>query len=298
MKIIETNPNTDLQHVVDNAEKGTVICLSEGVYKQKIEINTDGVTLRGQGEKTIIRYDDYAKKKDNNGVEYNTFRTYTVAVCANNVRLENLTIQNGAGNSPQKGQEVALTAYGNLVAENCVFVSEQDTLFCGPLPDDLIVRYDGFLKDKLRKKGELKQIYRNCKIFGTVDFIFGCANALFDRCKIISLNDGRKGFAAAPAHSSEQHVGFVFNECEFDCSCGVKDESIFLARPWRDYGKATFVNCTYGKHISAEGFDKWNDTDRDKTARFAEYGVICGKRVRWSKKATRAETDALLDYFQ
>ena len=31
---------------------------------------------------------------------------------------------------------------------------------------------------------------------------------------------------------------------------GVADESIYLARPWRDYGLAVFENCTYGQHIA------------------------------------------------
>ena len=131
-----------------------------------------------------------------------------------------------------------------------------------------------------------------------MDFIFGCGDALFDNCEIKSLFDIRgHGYTAAPAHSLEQNIGFVFNECRFTAEESVADSSIFLARPWRDYGKCSYINCTYGEHISCEGFDKWNDTNRDKTARFAEYGEKPAGRVPWSKTLSEDEKTALLAYF-
>lgn len=291
-------PNDNLQALLNVVEPRSTIKLAKGVYRQKLEIDVPYLTIEGEGaEDTVIELDDYAKKLDEKGVEYNTFRTYTVAVCADNVTIRNLTISNSAGNSREKGQEVALTVYGDeFVMENCVLTSEQDTLFCGPLPKDLIERYDGFLKDKLRRDITSKQRYYNCSITGTVDFIFGCGDCLFDNCAIISLADGRQGFVCAPAHALEQEVGIVFNECAFSAEGKVKD-SIYLARPWRDYGKASFINCKYGKHISKEGFDKWNDTERDKTARFAEYGVDREGRVAWSKELSKSEVEKLIGYF-
>lgn len=297
MATFYATPKTNLQRLLDGCKSGDEIRLSEGVFRQKIEIDVDGITIVGAGEKSVLVYDDYAKKLDENGVEYVTFRTYTVAVCANNVTLKNLRIENNAGNSPKKGQEVAISVCGSdFIAQNCTFVSEQDTIFCGPLPPDLIQRYDGFLKDKLRKKGSCRQLFYNCKIAGTVDFIFGCADALFENCTILSVADGRTGFVVAPAHCKEQTVGFVFANCNLVCDENMPAEKVFLARPWRDFGKATFVDCAYGHHIKSEGFDKWNDTERDKTARFAESEKPNG-RVCWSKQATPDEISNLLSYF-
>ena len=298
MTIYYATPNDDLQALINSVEPNSIIKLSEGVYRQKLEIDTPNLTIEGENaDSTVIENADFAKKLDEKGVEYNTFRTYTVAVCASGVTLRNLTVANTALNSREKGQEVALTVYGdNFVAENCHFTSEQDTVFCGPLPKDLIERYDGFLKDKLRRDITSKQIFSHCTVTGTVDFIFGCGDCLFDKCTIISLADGRHGFVAAPAHALEQNVGMIFNQCEFLSEGEIKD-SIFLARPWRDYGKASFISCSYGKHICAEGFDKWNDTERDKTARFAEYGVNRAGRVAWSKELTKTEVEKLLNYF-
>lgn len=296
MKTFYATPENDLQSLIDSCRNGDVIYLSEGIFRQKIEIDTNGITLIGNG-KTVIANDDYAKKLDENGVEFNTFRTYTVAVCANDVTLQNLQIINDAHDSPHKGQEVAISVCGtNFVAQNCTFVSEQDTVFCGPLPDDLIERYDGFLKAKLRKKGSCKQRFLKCKIVGTVDFVFGCADALFDECDVVSSTDGRTGFVAAPAHSSSQQIGFVFLHCNFVCDENMPEHTVFLARPWRDFGKASFVDCNYGAHIKTEGFDKWNDTDRDKTARFAETNKS-SQRVSWSKSLDERDVKTLLDYF-
>ena len=69
----------------------------------------------------------------------------------------------------------------------------------------------------------------------------------------------------------------------------VLPSSIYLARPWRDYGLARFEHCAYGAHIAPEGFDKWNDTHRDKTARFYEIPGVPG-RVSWIRgKETDSE---------
>ena len=95
--------------------------------------------------------------------------------------------------------------------------------------------------------------------------------------------DGRTGgFAAAPAHAWEQKEGFLFQNCAFTREADVADGSIFLARPWRDYGLAVFEDCRYEGHICPEGFDPWLDSGRDKTARFAEIPLRPG-RVSWAK---------------
>lgn len=283
MRKIILSPEDNLQQALDEAQKGDVIHLKAGIYRQKVLLRTDGIVLEGEGaERTIIAWDDYALKKDANGVEYNTFRTWTMAVCANGVHMRELAIVNDALEPEKKGQAVALSVLGDdFWMENCRLASMQDTLFAGPLPADLIERYDGFLMDELRVPGPFVHKYIRCLIEGSVDFIFGCADALFDECEIRSVYDVRKvGYAAAPAHAAEQQRGFLFRKCCFTCGKGVPEGSVYLARPWRDFGLAGFENCSYQQHIAAEGFDKWNDTNRDKTARFYEKPPIPG-RVEW-----------------
>lgn len=276
-------PQDDLQQALDSAPKDAFVHLAAGIYRQKLVIRTPGLTIVGQGaENTILIFDDYAQKLDEQGREYVTFRTYTLAVCADGVRMEQLSIVNDARFPEKKGQEVALTVYGDdFQMEHCRLTSTQDTLFLGPLPPDLIDRYEGFLMDELRQGRLLRQTFRNCLIEGTVDFIFGCGNALFEHCEIRSLADARDiGYIAAPAHSLSQTEGFLFQNCRLTCEDGVTPGSIYLARPWRDYGLTTFRNCTMGRHIAPAGFDKWNDTHRDQTARFYESPAVPG-RVGW-----------------
>lgn len=283
-------PADDLQAVLDRAPEGATILLEAGTYRQKLMLRTSGLTIIGSGaEETVIVWDDHAKKPHPIGWEYNTFRTFTLAVCADGVTMRNLTVANDAGSPKQKGQEVALSVVADdFRMEDCALVSTQDTLFIGPLPSDLIGRYEGFLLDPLRRGGTLRQTFRNCRIEGSVDFIFGCGEAVFENCEIRSVyDDGRIGFVAAPSHSIRQQVGFQFRNCDFTCEEVVEQGSVYLARPWRDYGISRFENCSYGPHIAPEGFDKWNDTCRDRTARFFEEPKVAG-RVAWANRKEEA----------
>lgn len=285
-KAIFVTPADDLQQVFDTAQENTAVFLSEGDYRQKVMIRTPGLTLVGAGaDRTRLIFDDYALKLDEQGREYNTFRTYTLAVCADHVTIRQLSVVNDALQPEIKGQEVALSIVADdFLMEDCRLTSTQDTLFLGPLPPDLILRYQGFHRQELLRGGIMRQQFRNCLIEGTVDFIFGCGDALFECCQIRSLVDARKiGYVAAPAHSSSQERGFLFRDCCLTREAGVGDGTIYLARPWRDYGMVSFWGCRMEAHIAPEGFDKWNDTDRDKTARFSEYPPVPG-RVPWANR--------------
>ena len=303
MKILRLTPKDDLQYILDTLTEPTTIYLSSGVYKQKIIVAANDVTLVGESrETTVISYDDYAKKIHADGKEYNTFRTYTLCVTGERVRLENLTVENSNTDPASVGQCVALSVNAkSFYAKNIDLKSTQDTLFLYPFPDDLVVRYKGFIPNgQLYAEGHSLHIFEDCRIYGTVDFIFGCAEAYFKNCKIISFDDGRSvGFVAAPAHPLAEEHGFNFIDCEI-LSEGAKKATNYLARPWRDFGKCTFINCKVDGHINPELFDKWNDTERDKTARFAYYNLNCEftpAPVKWSKELGEYEITKIIARF-
>lgn len=301
MNEINVTPRESLAEVLAGISPGTRIVLAPGTYREKLEVRVPDTELVGESaENTRIVWDDCARKLDEKGSELITFRSYTAAVLAPRVTLRDITVENDALSPEKKGQEIALTVCGDgFLAENCRFISTQDTVFCGPMPPDLIIRYDGFLNDQLRAGGPMRQIFRNCLIAGDVDFIFGCGDALFDGCEIRSLNGARGGgYAAAPAHTAEQETGFVFNKCRFTREVGVKDGTVFLARPWRDFGKCSFIDCGYGGHISPGGFDRWGNSGRDRTARFAEYGNVPAGRVPWGRVLNMEEKNKLLRFFE
>lgn len=271
-RIINVRKNTridSLSKALNIATEGSVIILNEGIYQEKVKITTPNIIIKGVNKNNvIITNSDYALKIHQDGKEYNTFRTYTVLINADNVTIENITIENPSGDGRLVGQAVALATLGhNIHINNCLLKAHQDTLFIGPLPKDLIIRYQNFLPiDELIYKTPHQVFIFNTTIIGDVDFIFGAGTGIFNNCEIISLT--RDGFICAPATEIDDDEGFIFFNSIFkNKSFATK---VFLARPWRDYGKATFINCLYNNHIIDLGFDKWNDTSRDKTARFFE----------------------------
>ena len=299
MKILHLNPENDLQTAI-NCSDADIFYLKNGVYNQKVEIVRDNVTIIGEGPETKITFADFATKIHADGKEYNTFRTYTLCVTGNNVKLENFTVEN-SNTSPEKvGQCVALSVHGNnFVALNMNLISTQDTLFLSPFPDELVVRYRGFIPQRqLYREGGNLHLFKNCKIAGTVDFIFGCSEAYFKDCEIISLKDARDyGFVAAPAHHLAESHGFTFIDCNFKCG-GANPKTVYLARPWRDFGKCSFLNCNLEEHIDSELFDKWNDTERDKSARFNYYSLASGHRlapVPWSNELTKEQAEDIIN---
>ena len=304
MEVLHLSPADDWQHILSNLSTPTTIYLAEGVYRGKTVISCDGVTVIGAGrETTVITYDDYARKIHADGREYNTFRTYTLCVTGRGVKLKNLTVENSNTKPQEVGQCVALSVNAkDFSAENVNLVSTQDTLFISPFPDDLVVRYRGFIPEsQLYLEGGAVSAFRNCKICGTVDFIFGCGEAYFENCEIVSLRDERGcGFVAAPAHSLAQAEGFCFINCNF-LSGGAEDSTCHIARPWRDFGKCAVIDCKLDKHIKPELFDKWNDTSRDKTARFLYHNLDCGFKpapVKWCRALTDDEVKEILKVFK
>ena len=267
-------------------EPATII-LEDELYFEKVIIDKPNIIIDGQNKATI-EYNDYAIKIHEDGREYVTFRTYTLLVKSNNVTLKNLTIKNSVGEGHVVGQAVALHLYGdNINVINCRLLAKQDTLFCGPLSDDLIERYIDLLpEDERIYIGEFHHLFKECYIEGTVDFIFGGASAIFDKCVIKSLPTRKDTYIVAPNHHKNNNHGMVFENCKFIKDELTKDNSVYLARPWRDYGFVTFKNCYLDSHIKEEGFSIWEGTDRHLHARFIEINSTGpgakGKRIDWS----------------
>ena len=84
-------PDDDLQAVLDHSSPGDFIQLSEGDFRLKCTVFVPSLTIRGADmDKTRIIWDDYANKIHEDGKEYNTFRTWTMAVCADHITMEKL----------------------------------------------------------------------------------------------------------------------------------------------------------------------------------------------------------------
>lgn len=248
----------------------TQIRIKPGTYREKLLVTKPFVTFCGQTGKeasTILTYNDGASTLNSSGTAIGTSGSASVTIKANDISMENITIENSFGVG---SQAVALLAQGQrLQFRNCRLLGNQDTLYT----------HSG------------TQYYRNCHIQGTVDFIFGAATAVFENNVIHSVGGG----SALTAPSTEQTVpyGLVFLGGKVTAVSSVAKGSVALGRNWRPYGAATYIRTELGQHISAVGWVKMSENTLD-TARFSEYlttgaGANPSARAPQSKQLTAAQ---------
>jgi pectinesterase len=267
------------------------IFIAPGVYTEKIALRKNSVQLIGAGQqKTRIRYGDYAGKLDVEGKALGTFRTYTLLVKANNIRIENITIENSfdflandalSVDDPKKisgTQAVALAVESpsdKVFVRNVSLLGYQDTLFVN----------------------SGRSWFDNTFIAGNVDYIFGSGNALFTRSEIRTLGRGKAsqphGYVSAPSTQVASEFGLTFIDCRLTRDKHVPDNSTPLGRPWHPtttfkdgryadpyaIGKSVFINTWMDAHITHEGWYSMSGTAKDGTrkifipedARFFEF---------------------------
>ncbi len=246
--------------------KPITLYIKNGVYTEKVELpryNVD-VTFIGESvDKTIITYNDYAGR----GKHIGTFNSYTVKISGNRFKAENITFENSAGSV---GQAVALHVDADkAIFRNCKFLGNQDTIYHG---------------------GEYsRQLFEDCYIEGTTDFIFGPATAVFKNC---TIHCKANSYITAPNTPKDKGFGFVFLDCKITTTDDVT--KLYLGRPWRYYAKSVFVRCEMPQAIRPEGWHNWGNPENEKTAFFAEYnnygkGANTKERVSWSHQLSNKE---------
>ena len=214
------------------------------------------------------------------------FNNAGTVILSGDFRAEKITFQNTSGDH---GQAQALRVDGDrAVFAHCRLLGWQDTL--------------------LLNAG--RQYFTQCYIEGRVDFIYGGATAVFDRCEIHSKNGGHITAASTP---TENPYGFVFMHCTLTgdanpwidprataADAGRKKVTPLadLGRPWRPFASVIYLNCEMGAHIRPEGWNNWSNSANEQTARFAEYnstgpGANPEKRVKWSKLLTKEEVERI-----
>ena len=210
----------------------------------------------------------YAKEEMPDGTKRGTFRSYSMLVDGDNVRFKNCIFENTAGRGCDVGQAIALYLDGDgIVLEDCILKGHQDTLFLAPLPDKEIIP-GGFIGPKQFTARKRRTVhFKNCRIEGGVDFIFGGATAYFDNCEFVSVEEG---YVFAPSTPSDVEIGFVAKNCRFTATDNVGEGTCFIARPWRNHAYVSIENCYLGSHINPLGFDDWGKKEAQETVRFYE----------------------------
>lgn len=294
-----------IQSAVDALEKrphphsDRTIYILEGYYEEQVMIQSSHLHLKGIGQ-VVIDYHLSANQLDEDGEPLGTFKTATFFLAGSHHLVENLTIINSAGYGERVGQAIALYAdCDDTVFRQCRIMGYQDTLFSGQLPSK---QKDGSdfktMGHDLVKPRHYRQYYEECLIAGSVDFIFGGAQAYFYRCELHSRKEGerRNGYITAASTPKEQTNGFVFQDCFLTAEEGVNH--VYLGRPWRPYAKTVFIDCQYDSHIHPAGWHDWSKPNNQLTARYCEYSKqALVERVTWAKQSKDRPQDDKQSFF-
>lgn len=256
-----------IQQAVDQAEIYQAPCrilIQAGHYRENIKVYCNSLDMVGEGDVTI-EGNFSAHDLNEKGEVRGTFQTATVFLNGKEIYLENITIMNSAGSDAHAGQASALYIEGDKIRlRNCRLEGHQDTLCLGPLPDN---NKDGTpLESAWLKKtfGQQRVVFENCRISGTVDFIFGGGSATFIDCQIHGKERKSPNYLTA-ASTKVNQAGFIFKNCQ------VTGESpYYLGRPWRSFAKTRFQNCCFDRQLIAEGWHDWNKLEARQTVCYEE----------------------------
>ncbi|KAB2097218.1 hypothetical protein ES319_A01G156300v1 [Gossypium barbadense] len=234
----------------------TVVHVKAGVYNENVDIqrSAKNIILIGDGiGATVVT-------SNKNVQTTTTFRTATFAVVGDGFIARDITFENTAG--PQKHQAVALRSGSDFsVFYRCSFKGYQDTLYVY----------------------SQRQFYRDCDIYGTVDFIFGDAIAVFQNCNIYIRRpmSGQMNTVTAQARTDpNENTGIIVHNSRVTEASDLRvvqgSFKNYLGRPWQKYSRTVFMKTGLDGLIEAEGCSLY----------YAEHmntgtGASTGGRVKW-----------------
>ncbi|TXG61743.1 hypothetical protein EZV62_013106 [Acer yangbiense] len=245
-----------------------VIYIKRGLYKEYVEIEKKkwNLVMVGDGMNATIISGDR-----NHADGWPTFRSATFAVNGRGFIAREITFENTAG--PVKEQAVALRSNSDLsVFYRCEIRGYQDSLY----------------------PHSLRQFYRECKISGTIDFIFGFATAVFQKCHILArrgLPNQKNTITANGRLELNNTAGFSIQFCNIsadsDLLSSINTTSSYLGRPWKLYSRTIIMQSYISDAIRPEGWLEWNTSGFAlDTLYYGEYmnfgpGADLSRRVKW-----------------
>ncbi|XP_022862728.1 pectinesterase 2 [Olea europaea var. sylvestris] len=252
-----------------------VIHVKQGTYRENVDIGNGlkNIMLVGDGiGKTIIT----GSKSAGGGTT--TFKSATVAVVGDGFIARGITFRNTAG--PENHQAVALRSGSDLsVFYQCSFEGYQDTLYVH----------------------SERQFYRECDIYGTVDFIFGNAAVVFQNCNIYARKPPNRTntLTAQGRTDPNQNTGISIHNCRVTATSELKQVQssvrTYLGRPWQQYSRTVFMKTFLDNLIDPAGWMPWSGNFALDTLYYGEYmntgaGSSTSRRVKW--KGYRVITSA------
>ncbi|XP_057872545.1 pectinesterase-like isoform X2 [Cryptomeria japonica] len=274
-----TTINEAIGTVPNNSLDRYVIYVTEGVYEEYVEIPSykTNIMLLGDGiNATVIT----GNRSVVDG--WTTFHSATVAVVGAGFLARDITFENTAG--PDKHQAVALRVGSDLSAfYRCSFLGYQDTLYVH----------------------SFRQFYRECDIYGTVDFIFGNAAVVFQSCNLLArkpMANQQNTFTAQGRSDPNQNTGISIQNCNVSAApdlVAVKSSfETYLGRPWREYSRTVYINSFIDDVVHPRGWLEWLGNQSLSTLYYGEYmnwgaGAGTAARVQWPGYHIMNISDAL-----
>ncbi|XP_077218504.1 plant invertase/pectin methylesterase inhibitor superfamily [Tasmannia lanceolata] len=242
----------------DHGLRRYVIYVKKGLYRENVDLKKKktNIMLVGDGMGITV-----VSGSRNFLQGWTTFRTPTFAVSGMGFIARDITFRNTAG--PQSHQAVALRVDSDRSAFfRCSIEGHQDTLYAH----------------------SLRQFYRECNIYGTIDFIFGNGAAVLQNCKIFTRNplpNQKTTITAQGRKDPNQSTGFSIQN-----SFVYGSQPTYLGRPWKQFSRTVFMQTYLNNQVRPEGWLGWAGNFALNTLYYGEYmnygpGSALGGRVRW-----------------
>jgi pectinesterase len=245
-----------------------VIRVAAGVYEENVVVpkNKKYVMMIGDGiGQSVIT----GNRSVVDG--WTTFNSATFAVLGTGFVAVNMTFRNTAG--PAKHQAVALRSGADLSTfYRCSFEAYQDTLYTH----------------------SLRQFYRACDIYGTVDYVFGNAAVVFQGCNLYSRLPmrGQSNTVTAQGRTDpNQNTGTTLQGCVVAAAPDLAANAAFpvatyLGRPWKLYSRTVIMQSEVDAVVDPAGWMPWDGDFALATLFYAEYnnsgpGADTSRRVAW-----------------
>ncbi|XP_057798405.1 putative pectinesterase/pectinesterase inhibitor 24 [Salvia miltiorrhiza] len=261
-----------LKKVPEKSEKRFVIYVKKGIYVENVKIEKKmwNVMMVGDGKDATVVSGSL------NFVDGTpTFQTATFAVAGQGFIARDMGFVNTAG--AIKHQAVALMSTADRsVFYRCKMDGYQDTLY----------------------PHSNRQFYRECDIYGTVDFIFGNSAVVIQNCSIMPkkpMQGQQNTITAQGKIDPNQNTGISIQNCDIRPAANLSGVSNFLGRPWKNYSTTVYLQNKMDGFIHPTGWLPWVGTTAPDTIFYGEYqnwgaGAATKNRVKW--KGLKLNLDA------
>ena len=134
-----------------------------------------------------------------------------------------------------------------------------------------------------------RQFYRECNIYGTVDFIFGNSAVVIQNSNILPRKpmEGQQNTITAQGRiDPNQNTGISIQNCTILPYGDLSSVKTYLGRPWKNYSTTVFMRSMMGSLIDPAGWLPWIGDTAPPTIFYAEFenfgpGASTKNRVKW-----------------